>query len=138
MTVKNKHFLFACALCFGVFWAGSSFADSNETYGAKIGKKAGYGFANMVTSWLEIPKSIINTTNDVNLAWGLVGGTLKGALNMTGRTVSGLVDVITFPIPTKTLPNPRVVWDDFDQNTTWGDVFRLEEDSSHASRSPDY
>lgn len=97
------------------------------SYGEKIGHKAASGFANLGTSWLEIPKNIINTHNQSNLAYGLVGGTIKGILNTTGRALVGAVDLITFWLPTKPIPNPPFVWQDFDADTTYGPIFRLRE-----------
>ena len=81
----------------------------------------------MTTSALEIPKNIINTTNDSNVAWGFVGGLAKGILNTVGRMMVGLTDLITFPLPTKPFIYPKYVWDDFDEDTTYGEVFRLQE-----------
>lgn len=81
-----------------------------------MGDKALNGFANMTTSGLEIPKSIINITNDSNIIWGILGGTIKAALNVAGRTITGATDLITAPLPTKPIVYPRYVWDDFDAN----------------------
>ena len=64
-------------------------------------EKAGNGFANLTTSMLEIPKSIINTTNESNIIFGFFGGMLKGTVNMVGRMGVGLVDLVTAPIPTQ-------------------------------------
>ena len=104
-----------------------SFADEQESYGSKVGDKALNGFANMTTSILEIPKNIINTSNESYVLWGLTGGTAKGILNMAGRLATGLTDFITAPLPTETFIYPKYVWDDFDENTTYGEVFRLQE-----------
>lgn len=98
-----------------------------ETYGQQVGHKALSGLANLATGVVEIPKNVINTTNSVNLAWGVSGGLLKGILNMLGRTLSGAVDLLTAPIPTYPIPNPEFVWNDFGIDTTYGDVFRLRE-----------
>jgi hypothetical protein len=42
-----------------------------------------------------------------------------------GRTGCGIVDLITFPIPTKPIAYPVYIWDNFDIDTTYGEVFRL-------------
>ena len=102
---------------------GSSFGHS---YGSTIGNKALNGFANISTSVLEIPKSIINESNQSNVIWGFFGGAIKGIIQTTGRIGVGLADLITFPIPTKPIVHPAYVWDDFDVDTTYGEVFRLE------------
>lgn len=102
---------------------------NEQSYGSKIGQKALNGFANMTTAILEIPKNIINTTNQSNVALGTVGGLAKGILNTVGRIFTGLVDFTTFPLPTKPIVYPAYVWDDFDVDTTYGDVYRVDEKS---------
>ncbi|CAA9889345.1 conserved exported hypothetical protein [Candidatus Methylobacter favarea] len=95
------------------------------SYGRKIGKKALSGWTNLSLGWLEIPKNIINTTNQSNFFYGVFGGFLKGIVNTLGRTSVGIVDLITFPLPTKPIARPLFIWDDFDADTTYGEVFRL-------------
>ncbi len=97
------------------------------TYGAQVGKKLGGGFSNVALGWLEIPKSIINTGNKVNWMFGVTGGLGLGLLNTLGRALTGVVDIVTFPLPTKPMPKPYFIWDDFDENTTYGPAFRLYE-----------
>jgi putative exosortase-associated protein (TIGR04073 family) len=99
----------------------------HKSYGTLVGDKALNGFANMTTAPLEIPKSIINYTNepDSNIVYGVFGGIISGALNATGRVMTGFTDLITFPLPTKPIVQPRYVWDDFDKTNSYGQVFRL-------------
>ena len=123
----KKHALKLLLTTLLIVTSSISFADEQQSYGSKIGNKALNGFANMTTSALEIPKNIINTTNDSNVAWGFVGGLAKGILNTVGRMMVGLTDLITFPLPTKPFIYPKYVWDDFDEDTTYGEVFRLQE-----------
>jgi putative exosortase-associated protein (TIGR04073 family) len=103
-------------------------ADEQQSYGAKVGNKALHGIANLTTSLLELPKNIINTSNQSNVAYGFIGGTAKGILNTVGRMMVGLSDVVTAPLPTKQYIYPYYVWDDFDADTTYGEVFRLPEE----------
>ena len=104
----------------------SSFAAEEEpqTYGSKVGHKILNGFANITTGVLEIPKNVINTTNESNIVYGVFGGVLKGVINTGGRIVVGVVDLVTAPLPTKPIAYPVYVWDDFDADTTYGEVFR--------------
>ena len=104
--------------------------DSTEpsqqlSYGEKVGKKALIAFANLVTSPLELPKNIINTINQSNFFYGVFGGFLKGLVNTVGRTGCGIADLLTLPLPTKPIAYPIYIWKDFDVDTTYGDVFRL-------------
>jgi len=112
---------------------GQSYGAEDQSYGSKVGDKALNGFANMTTSVLEIPKSIINVSNESNVIWGILGGGAKGALNTIGRCLVGLTDLITAPLITKPFVYPAYVWDDFDANTSYGEVFRLEGEESRQS-----
>jgi putative exosortase-associated protein (TIGR04073 family) len=100
-----------------------SFGDS---YGSRVGNKALNAFANLTTSTLELPKNIINTNNKSNFIYGITGGLVKGVINIIGRVAVGVTDLITFPIPTKPIAYPVYIWDDFDVDTTYGPVFRLD------------
>ena len=96
-----------------------------QSYGEKVGNKALVAFANLTTSPLEIPKNIINTMNQSNFFYGVFGGFLKGLVNTLGRTGCGIADLITLPLPTKPVAYPVYIWDDFDVDTTYGEVYRL-------------
>ncbi len=96
------------------------------SYGEKIGNKVLLGFANLISSPLEIPKNIINTIDQSNFFYGVFGGFIKGLVNNLGRAGCGVADLLTFPLPTQPIAHPLYIWDDFDVDTTYGDVMRLE------------
>lgn len=98
-----------------------------SSYGSKVGNKALNAFANLTTSVLEIPKNIINTTNKSNIIYGAVGGLFKGLIHTAGRIGVGIADLVTIPLPTKPIAQPLYIWNDFDVDTTYGPVFRLDE-----------
>lgn len=98
-----------------------------SSYGSKVGNKALNGFANLTTSLLEIPKNIINTTNQSNVIYGFIGGSFKGIIHTCGRIGVGVADLLTIPLPTKPIAQPVYIWNDFDVDTTYGPVFRLDE-----------
>jgi putative exosortase-associated protein (TIGR04073 family) len=99
----------------------------NKSYGDKVGEKALQGFTNINTAPLEIPKSIINMTNQTdNIILGVTGGFVKGAVNTLGRFAIGLTDLVTAPIITQPMVKPAYVWEDFDAETTYGPVLRLD------------
>jgi putative exosortase-associated protein (TIGR04073 family) len=104
-------------------------ADESQyrSYGSKVGKKTLNTFANLVGSMLEIPKNIINVTNQSNIFFGLSGGLAKGIIYAAGRIGAGVADLVTIPLPTKPIAYPEYIWDDFDVDTTFGPVFRLDE-----------
>ncbi len=101
--------------------------EQPRSYGGKVGHKALSAFANLTGSVLEIPKNIINTSNKSNIFYGLVGGSVKGLVNMLGRIGVGVADLLTVPLPTQPIAYPVYIWDDFDQDTSYGPVFRLDE-----------
>jgi len=74
-------------------------AGTKDALQHKPGMKAERGIKNILFGWTEIPRSIIQVTRDSkNPFWGLTGGTLKGVGKAFPRTVSGMADVISFPI----------------------------------------
>ena len=97
----------------------------NQSYGRKIGKKALSGWTNLSLGWLEMPKNIINSMNQGNFFFGMVYGGAKGLVNTVGRMGVGVADLLTFPLPTKPIACPLFIWDDFDVDTSYGEVFRL-------------
>ncbi|BCX89617.1 hypothetical protein MIN45_P1990 [Methylomarinovum tepidoasis] len=102
--------------------------QAGDSYGEKVGRKLGIGLANIVTSWVEIPKCIINDYNRTNFFFGITGGTAQGLANTADRVLTGVLDVITFPLPTKPIPQPPLVWQNFDSDTHYGEAFRLDLD----------
>jgi putative exosortase-associated protein (TIGR04073 family) len=100
--------------------------ESKKSYGQQVGEKALNGISNMQSAVFEIPKNIINVTNASNVVFGLTGGTIKGAINTLGRLVVGLTDIVTAPIITKPIVYPSNIWEDFDADSTYGQVLRLD------------
>lgn len=86
--------------------ATANISPGNKGVGAQkapasrgAGIKAERGIKNILFGWTEIPKSIIQVTKDSkNPIWGITGGTLKGIGKAFPRTVSGIADVVSFPI----------------------------------------
>lgn len=98
-----------------------------QSYGERIGEKAVSSFANLATGWLEMPKNVINTTNQSNIIYGFTGGLAKGMIHTAGRMGVGIADLITLPLATKPMIYPLYIWEDFDVDTNYGDVMRLHE-----------
>lgn len=108
------------AVCIGQ--AEMAWGAEAPTYGEQFAEKAGTGFTNLLTGWIEIPKNVINVTNESNILWGLTGGVIKGTLHTVARTAAGAFDFITSPIPTKPLVRPAFVWENFTVDTTYGRI----------------
>lgn len=111
--------------CLLLFFLLSGTASAGEPgYAETLRKKLGAGISNIFTGWVEVPKNMINTSNQSgNVLFGIVGGGGKGLVHMLGRTLSGVVDFVTFPIPTKPIPRPPFVWQNFYMDTQYGPYF---------------
>lgn len=94
-------------------------------YGTEVGMKLGSALSNIALGWLEVPRTVLATTNQVNLALGLSGGVVKGILQTMGRTLTGVVDLLSFPLPTQPIAEPQFVWQNFDVETRYNPAFRL-------------
>ncbi|MGR9107800.1 MAG: exosortase system-associated protein, TIGR04073 family [Gammaproteobacteria bacterium] len=102
--------------------------EIQESYGATVGRKFGSGASNMALGWIEIPKNTLNVSNDPDTRYalfGLVGGVIKGTLHAIGRTLTGVGDFVTAPLPTKSMIRSDYVWDDFRADTQYGPYFQL-------------
>lgn len=103
----------------------------HDRYLRQVGDKALLGTANLASAPLEIPKNIVNVYNypenykDANLIYGVVGGVIKGTFDAAGRIFTGAFDVVTAPLPTKPVIQPKYIWDDFDKSNSYGQIFRL-------------
>jgi len=103
----------------------SSGARAEDSYGDTIRLKLGSGFSNLFLGILEVPKNMVKTSNEVNLLFGVTGGTVKGTAHFLGRTLSGVADVFTFPVPTKPITTPPFVWQDWYVDTQYGPFFPI-------------
>ena len=57
------------------------------------------GVSNATLGWWELPKQVYNTFHADGVAMGLTVGPLKGIGMTLVRTLSGVVEVFTFPVP---------------------------------------
>ena len=107
--------------------ASSARGSVGETYGQTVGRKLGSGFSNIALGWVEVPKNVISTSNDLNPIAGFTLGIIKGAMHAGARTVTGITDLLTAPVPTKPIVEPDYVWQNFSTDTHYGPVFQLTE-----------
>jgi len=92
----KKAYFAALIILLVISMVGLSYAET--TYGPM--KKAGRGAKNLLLGWTDIPLSITEVTMDTNnAALGLSAGLWQGFKKAFPRTVSGLVDLVTFAIP---------------------------------------
>jgi putative exosortase-associated protein (TIGR04073 family) len=116
--------------------ANADEALSQQGYASKVGHKAARSFANLLTAPLEIPKNVINVTNQSNVFYGILGGGFKGIVHTAGRLGVAIADLISIPLPTKPIAHPIYVWEDFDIDTTYGDTFRYDPSQELAEPQP--
>lgn len=98
----KKLFCAAIIILFVMSFAGLSYAAESTCGDFCKGamEKAGRGLKNLCLGWTDIPLSIYNTTNETkNAALGLTVGAWDGFKKAFPRTISGAVDLATFPIP---------------------------------------
>ena len=82
----------------GLSYAAEACAAKDMACGAM--NKAGRGLKNLCLGWTDIPLSIYQITNDTkNPMMGLTVGAWDGFKKAFPRTISGAVDLVTFPIP---------------------------------------
>ncbi|TFH11958.1 MAG: exosortase system-associated protein, TIGR04073 family [Nitrosomonadales bacterium] len=94
-------------------------AHEGDEYPTKVGEKLGNGVANIVTGFVEIPKTMILTSHRDGVAYGITNGFFVGLVHAVGRTLSGVFDVVTFVVPTTPLVRSDYIWNDFDKETTY-------------------
>lgn len=70
----------------------SAYADSPA-------EKAGIGAINTATAWTDIPKQITEVSEQSNMFIGLTVGFTKGLATGLARTVAGVYQIATGPIP---------------------------------------
>ena len=116
---NKKLTLFLAAVAIGFLSMSAQAEDSGISYPARIAGKLGIGLINTVTGIIELPKSMMVESAKDGIGMGLSLGFIQGMTNMMGRTLIGMMDVVSFPIPTKPMITPPVIFQDFGQETTY-------------------
>lgn len=114
--MNKTKFLTACVLSGALMTAQSAQA---EGYFSAFGNKLSQGFSNMATGFIEIPKNIINVTDEDNIFVGMTWGLLRGTVHGVGRTLVGGVEFISAPIPSSEFAAPAYVWQRFSEDSRY-------------------
>lgn len=114
------------ALWCSLFAHGNVLAAEESSYGDMVRTKLASGLSNMAFGIAEMPKNIINTSNEVNVMMGVTGGVVKGTLHTMGRMLAGMADVLTFPVPSQPITHPYYVWQQFNSDTRYGPFFDMQ------------
>jgi len=109
-----------------LFFSPQASMAANDTYPEQVGDKLAHGFANTITGIGELPKNIIIESNEKGLLTGIPVGIIVGIVESVGRTLTGALDIITFPIPTKPIIYPDFIWKDWDKKTHWHPEWKLQ------------
>ena len=77
----------------------SNFGLLEQDTGRLVMTKLFRGVANLTTGWMEIPKQMIQTSNEKGFWKGISWGFAKGLGWAMGRTATGAYEIVTFPFP---------------------------------------
>ncbi|WP_020562941.1 exosortase system-associated protein, TIGR04073 family [Methylosarcina fibrata] len=123
--LKFNRVLLIASIAISTYASMGHAGESEQSYMSQVSGKFTRGFANLFTGLGEVPKNIVDASKKTNPVVGGTGGLIMGTLDTLGRTTSGIFDVITSPIPTKSLVQPEYVWQDFDHRTSYGDAYKV-------------
>ncbi|MBK9554211.1 MAG: exosortase system-associated protein, TIGR04073 family [Saprospiraceae bacterium] len=112
---KNK-FLAACILFGALVTAPATYAAEEDVV-EYFPKKVLQGFTNIATGFIELPKNIINITNEHNIFVGMTWGVLRGTAQAISRTFVGTAELLTSPFQTGELNSPAFVWERFSEDS---------------------
>jgi putative exosortase-associated protein (TIGR04073 family) len=112
--------IFKSLLVLSALFFFSPQAAMAEGYVENTGEKLTTGVANMLTGFVEIPKTVIINNQTQGPVYGMTAGLLKGAWFAVARTGFGLIDTATFWFPGHVNKfTPNVIWKDFDKETVF-------------------
>jgi putative exosortase-associated protein (TIGR04073 family) len=117
--MNNKNLFTIAVLAGALLSAGQASAGDKSNYLSDFSSKANQGFFNTTTGWIEIPKNIVNISHDQNIFVGFTWGLLRGTAHAVSRTVIGVGELITSPIPTDDYISPPYVWERFSEDTRY-------------------
>lgn len=105
------------AICFVLLVLGAAPANAQTAL-----RKLGRGLAGMTTSFLEFPGNIVAETRDQGPAVGIPLGFAKGLGMIVARTLVGVYEFVTAPIPApsdyRPLLRPEFPWGYFEEGSS--------------------
>ena len=115
----NKKAYLVTAMVILFTFSMPSRAENSDGYGEQFQNKVGHGLSNMTLGFAEIPKNIINMSDDSGFLVGATVGTLRGVFHGLGRTLIGVADFLTSPFPTGDYVAPGLPWERFTEDTRY-------------------
>ncbi|MBN1902687.1 exosortase system-associated protein, TIGR04073 family [Candidatus Sumerlaeota bacterium] len=100
--MRTKMMVVILTILLGGLILTNSYADDlsrSKSEPASMMHKLGRGVVNIFTGWIEIPKNIAIEWKKSDPFSGFFIGFFKGLAWTWGRTLCGVYDVITFPLP---------------------------------------
>jgi len=119
--------LFKSLLVVSVLFFFSSQVAMAQSYPYASGEKFVGGITNVVTGFVELPKNMINATEERGLPYGMTVGFATGIMHTVGRTLVGALDLVTFMIPTGSSVAPLYIWNNFHSETVYGTYYNTSE-----------
>jgi putative exosortase-associated protein (TIGR04073 family) len=113
----------AFILATGVFSTLPASAEELYRESAEVNSmmtKLGRGLVNVLTGWLEVPKQIAKSIRETDPASGTCIGLCKGVAWTWARTMTGVYEVVTFPVPTPK-NYEAIIEPEFILKSMWGD-----------------
>lgn len=89
-------------------------------YPADTGDKLARGLSNTALGWLEFFKNTYNEPAHNGMLHFPVG-LMKGAAHVCGRTAVGVIELVSFPIPSEPLVHASHIWEQAGTETTYGE-----------------
>ena len=118
--MKKHSFFKICTLSAALLVTGSAIAkEPKPSYLARFTDKSFQGLSNTAAGFIELPKNIVNISHDQNIFVGLTWGTARGIMQGVSRTVIGVAELITSPIPTSDYMTPPYPWSRFSEDTRY-------------------
>lgn len=119
--------LFKSLLVVSILFFFSSQVAMAQSYPYASGEKFVGGLTNVVTGFVELPKNMINATEERGLPYGMTVGFATGIMHTVGRTLVGALDLVTFMIPTGSSVTPLYIWNNFYSETAYGTYYNTSE-----------
>jgi putative exosortase-associated protein (TIGR04073 family) len=97
---RMKVKLLGLLLVFALFLPFCALAETDEApRGQNALRKFGRGIANVLFGIVEVPNQITKVTSDQGGGAGATYGVGKGIYRWFGRELTGVYDIVTFPVP---------------------------------------
>ncbi|MFH1867474.1 MAG: exosortase system-associated protein, TIGR04073 family [Candidatus Omnitrophota bacterium] len=97
LIISKRLFIGVLAIAFMAAYAVCGFAQEAENAGEKLAD----GVKDTATGWTEVPKEMVETSEETNVVEGVTVGTIKGAGKAVVKTAKGVVKAATFIVPDK-------------------------------------